>query len=198
MFRGKKKNQKVTIPTLTNTLITKEMELEGNLKGEGSVQIEGIFTGNIEVNSVVIGEDGIVNGTIKAKNVIINGWLNGSINCSTLEIMPNGSVSKEIQVKKVLIAGVANGTIEAQEEIKLERLAKVNVTLMKGKNIIVNGLFRGKLIASELLIIGSNGSITGEISVKNIKTLDGGKLRGSIHNYIEDEIFTPLQENALN
>ena len=198
MFLGKKKVSKKVSTEIKNTLISQEMELEGILKGEGAVQIEGIFTGDIEVTSVVIGENGIVNGTIKAKNVIVNGYLNGSVSCSALEIMPNGSVSKAIQVQKVLIAGIANGTIEAQEEIKLERIAKVNVTLMKGKNIIVNGLFRGKLIASELLIIGSNGSITGEITVKNIKTYEGGKLRGSIHNYLEDEIFTPLQENSLN
>ncbi len=198
MFLGKKKVSKKVSTEIKNTLISQEMELEGILKGEGAVQIEGIFTGDIEVTSVVIGENGIVNGTIKAKNVIVNGYLNGSVSCSALEIMPNGSVSKAIQVQKVLIAGIANGTIEAQEEIKLERIAKVNVTLMKGKNIIVNGLFRGKLIASELLIIGSNGSITGEITVKNIKTYEGGKLRGSIHNYLEDETFTPLQENSLN
>ena len=40
------------------------------------------------------------------------------------------------------------------------------------------------MTASELLEIGSNGSVEGEIIVKNIKTHEGGKLLGSMQNYV--------------
>lgn len=202
MFKGKRKSKKKTNSS-KNTFIAKEIEVEGNLKGEGAIQIEGTLHGDIHIPSVVIGEYGKVYGNITATNVIINGILEGSINCTSLEIMPNGYVTKQIKTQKLLIAGTVNSTIEAQEEIKIYPTANITAPMMKSQIIVVNGLFQGKIIALELLIIGQEGSITGEITVKNIKTYEGGKLRGSIHNYEEEKaLFSPLEEpvelNALD
>ena len=181
MFKGSKKTTATTEKNIT--YIAKEIEVTGNFSGKGAVQVEGTLNGDITVTSVVIGVDGVVNGVINATNVIVNGKLNGSIFCDTLEIMPNGSVSNEIKVQKVLISGEVNGTIESKSEINIDKKGLVKATTMTSKNILVDGSFNGKVVASELLEIGHAGSVEGEITVKNIKTHEGGKLLGSMQLY---------------
>jgi cytoskeletal protein CcmA (bactofilin family) len=192
MFKGNKKSSEVAPKGARSTFIAKEIEVTGNFKGEGSVQVEGTLHGDIAVTSVVIGEHGTINGTITATSVIVNGKLNGSVFCDTLEVMPNGNISNDVKVKQLLISGKVEGSIEAKEEITLDNTANVNATIMKSKNILINGLFKGNITASELLEIGSTGSVEGEITVKNIKTHEGGKLLGSMRNYVEEkpELFT--------
>ena len=187
MFKG---NKKATDTATKNiTYVAKEIEVTGNFNGKGAVQVEGTLTGDINVTSVVIGLDGVVNGMINATNVIVNGKLNGSIFCDTLEVMPNGSVSDEIKVKRVLISGKVDGAIESKEEINIDKSGVVNATTMTSKNILVDGSFNGKVVASELLEIGSTGSVEGDITVKNIKTQEGGKLLGSM------QLYNPTEEN---
>jgi cytoskeletal protein CcmA (bactofilin family) len=67
---------------------------------------------------------------------------------------------------------------------------------MKSKRVIVNGGFTGNITASELLEIGATGSVEGEITVKNIKTEPGGKLLGSIHNYVEETTEATFEEKV--
>ena len=180
MFKG---NKKETTTAKNITYVAKEIEVTGSFNGKGAVQIEGTLNGDINVTSVVIGVDGVVNGVINATNVIVNGKLNGSIFCDTLEVMPNGSVSNELKVKRVLISGKVDGAIESKEEINIDKSGVVNATTMTSKNILVDGSFTGKVVASELLEIGSTGSVEGDITVKNIKTQEGGKLLGSMQLY---------------
>ena len=197
MFKGNQKSSKEASKGIKSTFIAKEIEVSGNFKGEGAVQVEGTLHGDIAVTSVVIGENGTINGTITAKNVIVNGKLNGSVFCDTLEIMPNGYISNEIKVKQLLISGKVEGSIESKEEITIDSTGSVQATAMKSKNIVVKGRFKGKITASELLEIGTSGSVEGEIIVKNIKTHEGGKLLGSMSNYIpetEAELFTDITD----
>lgn len=185
MFKGNKNTSETPTQSSKNTYVAEEIEITGNFKGQGAILVEGTVNGNISVTSVVIGEKGSINGTINATNVIVNGKLNGSIFCDTLEVMQNGHVSHEIKVKKLLISGNADGSIEAKEEITVDQSGIINASSMKSKTITVNGTFNGGITASSLLNIGSTGSVEGEITVKNIKTDEGGKLLGSIHTYEE-------------
>ena len=197
MFKGNNKTANSTSKEAKITFIAEGIEVTGNFKGKGAVQIEGTLNGDISVTSVVIGENGTVNGMVNATNTIVNGKLNGSVFCDSLEIMLNGEVSNEIKVKKVLISGKVDGAIESKDEITIDRTGRVTATSMKSKNVTVNGAFKGKVTASELLEIETNGSVEGEITVKNIKTHEGGKLLGSIHNYIEEKKSeTPKEEKA--
>lgn len=196
MFKGNKKTTTTaTNHTPQNTFIAKEIEITGNFKGKGAVQVEGILHGDINVTSVVIGEHGRVNGTINAINVIVNGELNGSLFCDTLEVMPNGTISNEIKVKRVLISGKVDGSIESKEEINIDKTGVVNATKMISKNIMVEGKFKGDLISSELLEIGNSGSVEGNITVKNIKTHEGGRLLGSMQLYTPEIPKTEIAKN---
>jgi cytoskeletal protein CcmA (bactofilin family) len=202
MFKGKQKS--ATPKRKEVTFIAKEIEIQGDFRGNGAMQIEGVVDGNISVPSVVVGEHGTINGTIRATNVIVNGTLNGEIFCDNLEVMPNGQIFNTVNVNKLIIAGRIHGKIDAKEEIVIVPTAEVEAMSIKSQNIIVNGKCKGNVVASQLLEIGSTGSVEGEITVKNIKTHEGGKLLGSLTNYEEEkeeekkesELFTQIAKRA--
>jgi cytoskeletal protein CcmA (bactofilin family) len=144
LFSDNKNNSQKT-PSNSPTFISKEMEVTGDFKGKGAVQVEGILHGNISVDSVVIGEDGIVNGIITAKNVVINGKLTGSINCDSLEVMHNGSVSNKTVVKNLKITGEVEGEIIVSELLEIESTGYVHGKVTLNRLTIAEG---AKLIGS--------------------------------------------------
>ena len=127
------------------TFISKEMEVTGDFNGQGAVQVEGILNGDINVNSVVISESGVVNGNIKAQSVIINGKLKGGIKCNTLEIMKSGSVSDYIEVKNLKVTGEAEGKIIVSNLVDMASTGSIHGKITLGKLIIDEG---GKIIGS--------------------------------------------------
>jgi len=129
----------------SRTFISKEMEVTGNFKGKGAIQIEGTLHGDISVDSVIIGEYGTVNGTIIAKSVIINGKLLGSINCNSLEIMHNGSVSDKTVTKNLKIIGKVEGEVIVSELLDIASTGYVHAKVMLKRLIIEEG---GRVIGS--------------------------------------------------
>ena len=142
LFSDNKSNSQKKISSFS-TFISKEMEVTGNLKGKGAVQVEGILHGNISVDSVVIGEAGAVYGIVIAKNVVINGKFVGSITCDTLEVMYNGSVSDKIVAKNLKVTGEVEGEITVSELLEIEDRGCVDGKTKLNRLIIVEG---GKLI----------------------------------------------------
>ena len=64
----------------TSTVIGSGMKLEAaRLTGQGTVKIDGDYVGDVELNTLEIGENGRVTGDIWAKNVKISGWVLGNI-----------------------------------------------------------------------------------------------------------------------
>jgi len=187
-----KKNNKITTPPSkisSATIITSCMTVNGDFKGTDTIHVDGTIQGNISVtNTLVIGKSGIVKGNIEAKHAIINGELNGTIKCDSLEVMQTGKVSNKIEAKHLVLDGIINGDIIAEDSIKVLINSKIKTTEIKSKTITVNGLVKGTLIATELLEIHSKGFVEGTITVKNIKTEEGGRVIGTMSTYTE-----PLQ-----
>ena len=181
---GKRKKTRTSDKISSATIITSCMEISGDLQGSDTIHIDGKVTGSITVsNTLMVGENGSINGNIKAKNAIINGRVEGSIVCDTLEVMQTGQLSNKIEAKKLIVDGIVNGSITASESVDILINGTLKAEKIESKTITVNGSVEGKVIASELLDIGSTGSVEGEISVKNIKTAEGGKMIGTMSTY---------------
>ncbi len=196
--KGKEKEKKVTVTkttksTKTNdvkpisaaTEISKNITIEGHLTGTDSVKIEGTLIGNIEVNNVTIGKHGTVRGSIIAQKVTNSGRVEGDITCNDLNIMQTGYVTQKVHSNVVILSGEILGEVLAETSINITPTGKIQTTSLTSKRIIVNGTVEGRLTASELLEVGSNGLVNGEISVKNIKTDEGGRIIGSMVMYTE-------------
>lgn len=165
------------------TEISKNITIEGNITGTDSIRIEGTLIGNIEVNQVTIGKNGSVRGSIRAQKVSNAGRVEGDITCNDLNISQTGYVSNRIHSNIIILSGEILGEILAETSINVTPTGKIQTNALSSKRVTVNGTVEGKVIASELLEVGSNGLVNGEISVKNIKTDEGGRVIGSMAMY---------------
>ena len=182
----KEPKTKVSTTSMTAaTEISKNIKIEGNISGTDSVRIEGTLIGNIEVNNVTIGKNGLVKGSITAQKVSNSGRVEGNITCNDLNIMQTGYVNNKIHANTVILSGEIEGEVLAESSINVTPTGKMKTTQLSSKRITVNGTIEGKLSASELLEVGSNGLVNGEISVKNIRTDEGGRVIGSMAMYME-------------
>jgi len=165
------------------TEISKNITIEGNITGTDSIRIEGKLLGNIEVNSVSIGKNGSVKGNIRAQKVSVAGRVEGEVTCNDLNISQTGYVSNKIHANIVIVSGEVLAEVLSETSINITPTGKMQTNSLMSKHITVNGTVEGKVSASELLEVGSNGLVNGEISVKNIKTDEGGRVIGSMAMY---------------
>ena len=64
-----------------NTIIGKGTGIQGDVKVQNSLRIDGRVTGNVEsTDTVIIGKDGVVEGKVIAKHVLLAGKIKGNIN----------------------------------------------------------------------------------------------------------------------
>jgi len=183
----------------STTIITKCMEVKGDIKGCGTIHIDGIVHGDVDVEeSVVIGESGIVYGNIKSKNVIVSGKLEGSIVCNILEVMQSGVISDRIDAKEIVSDGLLEAVILAENSIHITDNGRVETEQMQSKHIIVNGLISGNIIASELLEINKNGKVKGKMVVKKIKVTEGGLMLGTMLTYEASDAIQHKNEKPSN
>ncbi|SFV53985.1 putative [hydrothermal vent metagenome] len=195
MFGSKKSEPVKTMATpsaksvsYSTTIVTKCTEIKGDIKGCGTIHIDGIVHGDVDVEeSVIIGESGIVYGNIKSKSVVLSGKLEGSIDCNKLEIMQSGSVSDRIDAKEMVADGLIEAVILVENSIHITDNGRVEAEQMQSKHIVVNGLISGNIIASELLEINRNGKVKGKMIVKKIKVTEGGLMLGTMLTYEDSD-----------
>lgn len=82
----------------TDTFIGSGSAFEGRLASSGSIRIEGRVSGSVHSKGdVSIGEKGIVEADIKARNIVIAGSVSGNVHATEkLTIKPNGRLNGDI------------------------------------------------------------------------------------------------------
>ena len=63
----------------TPTIIARDLKIEGTIVGTGIIEIEGTIKGTINGNSVILREDGVVEGEVMAESLSLRGRFNGTI-----------------------------------------------------------------------------------------------------------------------
>lgn len=99
MFGSKNSNQ---FASGGHTLFDRAVEIDGNVKFSGTLDIEGKVNGDIVSSSgndalVRVREHGVINGDIRAPKVIINGKVNGDVYASKhLEMADHAEVNGNV------------------------------------------------------------------------------------------------------
>lgn len=98
MFKKKNNQQALQInDQQISTIIGEGYVFTGELQGASVIRIEGKVIGNVNVESgVILGENGIIEGNITSRSVIIYGTVNGNIKTTQLEIKKTGQIYGEI------------------------------------------------------------------------------------------------------
>ena len=86
-----------TIPSI----ISEGSEFKGNIKTSGEIQIDGVLNGNVRAKQVVVGKTGNVHGNITANFLRICGKIEGEIRAETLEIVSSASVKGNVYKKTI-------------------------------------------------------------------------------------------------
>jgi cytoskeletal protein CcmA (bactofilin family) len=98
MFKKKNQQQSLQInDQQISTIIGEGYVFTGELQGASIIRIEGKIIGNVNVESgVILGENGIIEGNITSRSVIIYGTVNGNIKTTQLEIKRTGQIHGQI------------------------------------------------------------------------------------------------------
>lgn len=124
------KNKKSLIENKLDTVIGSDTRIEGDINSSETIKIDGKLIGDIEGKSqVIIGELGLVQGNINAKNVAISGKVEGNIICNNLiEIKSSGKVLGDIETINLVVedGGVINGNCSMKVD-DIKRIVGPNV-----------------------------------------------------------------------
>lgn len=88
-----------------DTLIGKGTSFQGNIVATGTIRIDGEFNGDVKVKGdIVIGEEGKVEGTIDARNVLVGGYVKGNVAAvGKVDLAPTAKLFGDIKVKNLIV-----------------------------------------------------------------------------------------------
>jgi cytoskeletal protein CcmA (bactofilin family) len=103
-----KKSGKTAVPARTNDLsafIDEASEIEGKYTFSGTVMLNGKFKGEISSNdTLIIGEKGVVNASIRAGIVLINGEVVGNVlGTERVELRGTARVFGDVEAPVVVV-----------------------------------------------------------------------------------------------
>ncbi len=102
------------------TLLAKGVELKGEIKVEGTVRIDGRLEGDVHTKGeVIVGEDGVVKGTIHAGSLISSGRIKATV-----------TATERIQLLKtaILIGEIHCPAISMEDGAKFQGVSDMGVT----------------------------------------------------------------------
>ena len=107
-----KKDKKSTVaPGQVDTLIGPQVVIRGDFHFAGGLYVEGRIIGKVIASSgeaalVTIAETGVIEGEVRAPNVVINGQLVGDAHGEHVEMHPRARVNGNVHYKVIeMVAG---------------------------------------------------------------------------------------------
>ena len=86
------------------TYIIDGLVMEGSLDGgERSVVVEGHFKGEINAAAIILREQGVIDGFLKADTAIIGGHFKGDLVCENLTVTHTGVIEGDVQANNLSI-----------------------------------------------------------------------------------------------
>jgi len=123
------------------------MQLEGDLRTSGSIDVAGLVNGNIFVSEMTVKETGSIRGSVEATSIEINGHVEGKISADVVIVGKTAVIKGDILFKNSLkteegadiegyIKRMNNGKSISEEDIAIEEIVE-RETVKKPKPIHV-------------------------------------------------------------
>ena len=107
-------SQATLTPSGNRAYLDQGCEINGKLKFEGPVRIDGTIEGEIDgQETVTIGKTAVVNARIKAQSIVVAGLVKGDLTASQrIELQPSAKVSGSLTAPKLVVleGAVFDGT----------------------------------------------------------------------------------------
>ena len=87
----------------TPTIISSDLVIDGKIDSKGLIEIEGVIKGTINGNSIIIREDGFVQGFISSEFLNIRGKFEGTIRAKNISISSKANVVGDIEYESLAV-----------------------------------------------------------------------------------------------
>ncbi len=109
-----KKNKSAIYNQPITTLISEGSVVDGSLQAKAFARIDGHVKGNVDISEgLILGKDGIIDGNVNTKEMVVHGTVNGNITVNTIEIASTGKITGDITTGALSVetGGVYNGRL---------------------------------------------------------------------------------------
>ena len=148
MFKSLRNVEEEKINHSGRSHVGETMQLEGDLRTSGSVDVAGLINGNIFVSEITVTETGSIRGTIEATSIEINGHIEGKIAADTVIVGKTAVIKGDIFFKNTLkteegadidgyIKRANNGKSNSEEDITIEEIVEREQSIKNPKPIHV-------------------------------------------------------------
>lgn len=135
MFKTLRGTEEKKLNDNGRSFVGETLQLEGDLRSAGSLDVAGLIKGNVFVTDIVVAETGSVRGAIEATNIEINGHIEGKISADIIIIGRSAVIKGDIFFKNTLkteegadidgyIKRVSNGKLNTEEDIAIEEIVE--------------------------------------------------------------------------
>lgn len=80
-----------------------EVTLTGNLSGQGDLHLDGAVEGDINCNTLILGQSGRVKGNVVADKATLGGTVGGTVNAKTLVIEKSAKINGDLTYENITI-----------------------------------------------------------------------------------------------
>ena len=135
MFNNLRSTEKKTLNHNGRSYIAETMQLEGDLRTPGSIDVAGLVNGNLFVSEMTISESGSIRGSLEATTIEINGHVEGKITADSVIIGKTAVIKGDIFFKDTLrteegadidgyIKRASKGKAVEEEDIAIESIVE--------------------------------------------------------------------------
>jgi cytoskeletal protein CcmA (bactofilin family) len=100
------------------SILSSDLQIQGNLRTTGDIQIEGQVEGDIRAHLLTVGEGATVKGELVADDVVINGRIIGRVRGLKVRLTSTARVEGDIIHKTIAIESGAHfeGSVQRQDD----------------------------------------------------------------------------------
>ena len=135
MFKTLRAIETKTLNHSGRSYVGETLQLDGDLRTSGNIDIAGLINGNIYVSEVTVTETGSVRGSVEASKIEINGHIEGKITADAIVIGRNAVIKGDVYFKNTLkteegadidgyIKRINNGKADTEEDIAIEEIVE--------------------------------------------------------------------------
>ena len=135
MFKSLRATDNKTLNHSGRSYVGETLQIEGDIKSPGSIDIAGLINGNVFVSDVIVTETGSVRGTLECSLIEINGHVEGKIKADSVIVGKSAVIKGDIFFKNTLkteegadidgyIKRVNNGKANTEEDIAIEEIVE--------------------------------------------------------------------------
>ena len=135
MFKTLRGSEEKELNHSGRSYVGETMQLDGDLRTAGSIDIAGLINGNVYVSEMTIVETGSVRGSIEAANIEVYGHVEGKISADVVIIGRSAVIKGDIFFKNTLkteegadidgyIKRASKGKATTEEDIAIEEIVE--------------------------------------------------------------------------